>query len=647
MPESTINLRGLSGGRSFPARQSRGVMNPVPFEEQEDISLDRFLSEPKYIDASDEEKFRYQEKYIRFLQDLARQDVDGWDSDNDRELAQRFRKEIIDRSGGAPKERKSGMVRDFLRESIQGAIPALKESVPVAVADLMEPLNVVTGENALGMRSGLGSMLEAIGDTARFAGVGGRERGPITDDRSVAQMFASPDNLAGQIFPIPSEGEPAAPATEQIGQSVSPHIARRVRREQLMEQLAAPQPKADLKDIGEGIRQMTEEQRAARPELSERAAFRESLKHYWGFHPNEVAHGIAQAMPFMTLIGGSGYTGFRLGHWLSKISGGAKGADAIGAAVGAIGAGAGAETLFAADEMEKAGRTPEEIARVAPVIGLINGALESALPARMFKILRSQAAGVGELLVVFGLEGGTEFIQELNTALGGDPVENIREISEWWKEHGDRVKQAGLTGSYAGFFMGGVPNIPAIAEDIKLRRAGKTREDIAAEEAIKGIVARGHTAINPAQPSLADELADDTGFQRERGESLQSIADLRQQVEQEQIQAEVAAEQEANRAEHEADMVDVVYLDPMFEHDEKNKAQVKKDMQAFRQVVGQDDDADDLLARAYACARCRVVVKRARKARPLADKEPTYSLTGKANRFDVYVKAKVAPLVVE
>jgi len=93
-----------------------------------------------------------------------------------------------------------------------------------------------------------------------------------------------------------------------------------------------------------------------------------------------------------------------------------------------------------------------------------------------------------------------------------------------------------------------------------------------------------------------------------------------------------------------SDMVDVVYLDPMFEHDEKNKAQVKKDMQAFRQVVGQDTDADDLLSRAMACARCRVVVKRARKARPLADVEPTYALVGKANRFDVYVKAKVAPL---
>lgn len=94
----------------------------------------------------------------------------------------------------------------------------------------------------------------------------------------------------------------------------------------------------------------------------------------------------------------------------------------------------------------------------------------------------------------------------------------------------------------------------------------------------------------------------------------------------------------------EKNMPDVVYLDPMFDHDPKQTALVKKDMQAFRDVVGQDDDADDLLSRALACARCRVVVKRARKAEPLAGKKPTYDLTGKANRFDVYVKAKVAPL---
>jgi len=90
-------------------------------------------------------------------------------------------------------------------------------------------------------------------------------------------------------------------------------------------------------------------------------------------------------------------------------------------------------------------------------------------------------------------------------------------------------------------------------------------------------------------------------------------------------------------------LADVIYLDPMFDHNPKQTAQVKKDMQAFRDVVGQDTDADDLLEPAWQAARCRVVVKRARKAEPLAGRVPTYSLTGKANRFDVYVKAKVAP----
>ncbi|MDP2506785.1 class I SAM-dependent methyltransferase [Oceanobacter sp. 3_MG-2023] len=89
---------------------------------------------------------------------------------------------------------------------------------------------------------------------------------------------------------------------------------------------------------------------------------------------------------------------------------------------------------------------------------------------------------------------------------------------------------------------------------------------------------------------------------------------------------------------------DVVYLDPMFGEDAKGSAQVKKDMQAFRLLVGGDADADELLDAALQAARCRVVVKRGRKAAPLANRAPSYALTGKSNRFDVYVLAKVAPL---
>ena len=82
----------------------------------------------------------------------------------------------------------------------------------------------------------------------------------------------------------------------------------------------------------------------------------------------------------------------------------------------------------------------------------------------------------------------------------------------------------------------------------------------------------------------------------------------------------------------------VVYLDPMFPHSRKS-AQVKKEMALFRDLVGADEDADQLLAPALALASHRVVVKRPRLAPDLASQKPTYSLTGKANRFDIYVNA--------
>lgn len=80
----------------------------------------------------------------------------------------------------------------------------------------------------------------------------------------------------------------------------------------------------------------------------------------------------------------------------------------------------------------------------------------------------------------------------------------------------------------------------------------------------------------------------------------------------------------------------VVYLDPMFPHTGKS-AQVKKEMALFRELVGADEDADQLLEPALALASHRVVVKRPRLAPDLAAKKPTYSLAGKANRFDIYV----------
>ncbi|KPQ28871.1 MAG: 16S rRNA (guanine1516-N2)-methyltransferase [Marinobacter excellens HL-55] len=85
----------------------------------------------------------------------------------------------------------------------------------------------------------------------------------------------------------------------------------------------------------------------------------------------------------------------------------------------------------------------------------------------------------------------------------------------------------------------------------------------------------------------------------------------------------------------EPNTVDVIYLDPMFPHRDK-AALVKKEMQVFRQVVGDDDDSGQLLAAALTCARYRVVVKRPRKAPAVAGPEPTTRIEGKSSRYDVY-----------
>lgn len=80
---------------------------------------------------------------------------------------------------------------------------------------------------------------------------------------------------------------------------------------------------------------------------------------------------------------------------------------------------------------------------------------------------------------------------------------------------------------------------------------------------------------------------------------------------------------------------DVIYIDPMFPASKKS-ALVKKEMQAFHQVVGADQDSDKLLRIALQRAIHRVVVKRPKKSEFLDDLAPAYSIEGKAVRFDVY-----------
>ncbi len=79
-----------------------------------------------------------------------------------------------------------------------------------------------------------------------------------------------------------------------------------------------------------------------------------------------------------------------------------------------------------------------------------------------------------------------------------------------------------------------------------------------------------------------------------------------------------------------------IYLDPMYPED-GTKGQVKKDMQLLRSLLGPQDDVEPLLGLALNCPVRRVVVKRPRRAAPLAGHRPSHSIAGRSTRFDVYV----------
>lgn len=88
---------------------------------------------------------------------------------------------------------------------------------------------------------------------------------------------------------------------------------------------------------------------------------------------------------------------------------------------------------------------------------------------------------------------------------------------------------------------------------------------------------------------------------------------------------------------------DVIYLDPMYP-ERKKSASVKKNMQILQQLLGKDNDTEELLEVALNAAAKRVVVKRPKSAPPLSTKsKPTYQVSTKNTRYDVYIIQPAEP----
>lgn len=80
-----------------------------------------------------------------------------------------------------------------------------------------------------------------------------------------------------------------------------------------------------------------------------------------------------------------------------------------------------------------------------------------------------------------------------------------------------------------------------------------------------------------------------------------------------------------------------IYIDPMFPPKRKKSALAKKSMTVLRELLGDDEDKEQLFEMALQTASKRVVVKSPDYAEPIAGK-PNESFSGKLLRYDVYLK---------
>jgi len=81
---------------------------------------------------------------------------------------------------------------------------------------------------------------------------------------------------------------------------------------------------------------------------------------------------------------------------------------------------------------------------------------------------------------------------------------------------------------------------------------------------------------------------------------------------------------------------DTVFLDPMYPWQSKSSLNKQK-MRILREVVGNDNDGSELLSAALNRAVKRVAVKRPARAGHLDEREPSFAITAKSSRYDIYL----------
>ena len=123
-------------------------------------------------------------------------------------------------------------------------------------------------------------------------------------------------------------------------------------------------------------------------------------------------------------------------------------------------------------------------------------------------------------------------------------------------------------------------------------------------------------------------LLRDAMRQAEKSEELKDVISRMELLEEDSIEALKRLEKSP----------DVIYLDPMFPEKE-NSSLAKKKFQVLHLLEAPCSDGEELLCAAIEAKPHKIVIKRPLKGPYLGDKKPSFSMKGKAIRYDCIVLA--------
>ena len=240
-----------------------------------------------------------------------------------------------------------------------------------------------------------------------------------------------------------------------------------------------------------------------------------------------------------------------------------------------------------------------------------------------------------KIVVCLGRGGQRDMAESFSRKTGAPIVDKPGEyLTIHFDSKGVSLSGFGLTyqGDFAETMMHRVTN-GRLQHEMLVKAASSEKEGRKAIDATAGmgedaflLAAQGYEVTLYEQNPVVAALLKDAIRRAKKNQILKDIAGRMKVVEADSVESMSKL----------LDPVDVIYLDPMFPARQKSSL-INKKLQLIQKLEPPCSEETDLFDAALKVGPSRIIVKRPLKSEYLAGREPSYTLKGKAIRYDCYV----------